>query len=234
MAEITVAICNYNTTVLTNSCIDSYMSYNSHIMSNIVVLDNSDTETFISVNPAIQVLDNTKQTIINFDKVISQFLWNNHLHSNNGSFKHAYSIEYLLNICTTDKLLLLDSDVIVNRTLSFLQSDDIIVSDVQMHLDPIEQPTKNHNKPYLSKSRFLPYIQLINVKKLKENRLHYFDPKRIQGGCSKSADSYDTGASLFEDVSSKNLSWKRIHYSDFITHLGGQSWKHFDKNHICY
>ena len=71
MAEITVAICNYNTTVLTNSCIDSYMSYNSHIMSNIVVLDNSDTETFISVNPAIQVLDNTKQTIINFDKVIS-------------------------------------------------------------------------------------------------------------------------------------------------------------------
>ena len=233
--DLTIAICNFNTTDLTNACINSVIAHIKNINYRIIVLDNSDEIPYInSTCKDVKILDNTKQQLLNFDSALAKFIWNNHAHSNNGSFKHTYSIQYLINICLTKKLLLLDSDVIVNSNLDFIDFDNIVVSDTQLHLQPIEQHTKNYNKPYISKSRFLPYIQLLNCAKLAKEKILYFDPTRIQGGCSKLADYYDTGASLYEDIQKKKLDWRKIDYTRYITHLGGQSWKKYDVNHICY
>lgn len=76
----------------------------------------------------------------------------------NGSLKHAYSIQFLLNICNTEYMLLLDSDVKLINELDFLNYDIskyVTISDIQLH-GKIDK--KKPNIIYTSHSRFLPYI----------------------------------------------------------------------------
>ena len=91
--DLTIAICNFNTTDLTNACIDSVIAHIKNINYRIIVLDNSDEIPYTNATcKDIKILDNTKQQLLNFDNALAKFIWNNHAHSNNGSFKHTYSI----------------------------------------------------------------------------------------------------------------------------------------------
>ena len=57
----TIAICNYNTTELTNACILSIKKNVKSISYKIVILDNSDKEKFLLTkkDDNIKVIDNT-------------------------------------------------------------------------------------------------------------------------------------------------------------------------------
>ena len=207
----TIAICNYNTTELTNACILSIKKNVKSISYKIVILDNSDKEKFLLTkkDDNIKVIDNTQGQFINFKSIINQF--GKAFDETYGSLKHAYSIQFLINICKTQYLILLDSDVIVKKDFDFsCYNDCISVFDI------------GQRKTY--KARALPFIQLFNIELIKKHKLKYFDPNRIRGGLSsKNSAPYDTGASFYEDILKLKLKYKKIDFTDYIFHLRSAS-----------
>ena len=74
---ITVGICNFNTTELTNACIRSIFKKSGTTIKNFIILDNSSKEKFALdedlYRDNLVVLDNTKSQIINFERIIDFF-----------------------------------------------------------------------------------------------------------------------------------------------------------------
>ena len=230
-----IAICNYNTSALTNECISRILSIQQPFSYKMIILDNSDVEKFIlnennqRYDDIIQIIDNTTEKYVNFTKLCDQFIRYDHSHSHNGSFKHAASIQFLFDIITDERLLIVDSDAFLISPISFIDDSFITIADIQQHGEKMGYTyPQNPNKVYLSKTRFVPFIQFFNLKLVRQNKLKFFDPMRIQGGLVAEANSYDTGASFYEDVIKRNLSYKKITYVDYINHLGGRSWTKFD------
>ena len=74
----------------------------------------------------------------------------------------------------------------------------------------------------------MPFLQYFNVHNIRKNSLRYFDQTRItqlKGG----DDTYDTGASFFEDIVTNKLKYETINTGQFIRHLAGGSWKDVDR-----
>ena len=131
--KATIAICNFNTTELTNNCIESIFK-NVYTMSfRVVVLDNSSQQRFALrsslVGRDVQVIDNTKMQVIDFKKMHSGI---NSSTKNFAAFDHTFSMQFLMNVCQTKKLVILDSDTIVVNDFDFLlDNSNAIVSDIQ-------------------------------------------------------------------------------------------------------
>ena len=230
MADITVAICNFNTTELTNACIQSIVIMNRALDIQFTVLDNSNTVAYSldGVNALIKVIDNTKEKFIDFDKLLDNSPFRVSARNTNkfGSFKHAASIQFLLDICTTDKMILCDSDTIAKYKFDFIGSDAVTVADLQKNGTCAYEDERRKNMIYTSKTRFLPYVQLFNVKKMNELSLKYFDYSRIHGVLSPyNGNYYDTGASLYEDCIKQDCKFEVIDYHKYMKHLGQGSWK---------
>lgn len=205
---ITISICNFNTTQLTNNCIKSIFENFKSYPFKIVVLDNSDKYVF-NTKFNVSIIDNTKQQLINFDKIIKKI---SRVYSKNNyaSFKHCYSIQFLLNICNTDKMLLFDSDTKLLKDIDFI--NDNIISAFNIELN---------GKIY----RALPYIQYFNVKMMNMLNIKYFDAYRMHGGFNIINDSiYDTGASFYEDCIKYNAPIQIIDHKCYIWHKKQGSW----------
>ena len=86
----TVAICNFNTTELTNDCIQSIFSNFKSKPFNIVVFDNSDKIPF-TTQFDVRIIDNTHGKYIDFSKATSIFS-SVPSKNNYASLKHAMSI----------------------------------------------------------------------------------------------------------------------------------------------
>lgn len=192
----------------------------------IVVLDNSDQEKFVLDSryvDGVHVIDNTSQKFLHtFDIMRMLSLDKQILMSNRcASLKHCISIDYLISICPTQKLLIVDSDAMVKRKLDFIESDAITVADLETTgvLDK-----RKHPRRYCGFTRFAPYIQLFNVDKMRMLGLKYFDFKRMQG--IDGFRQYDTGASFYEDVVLKAQKYDVIDYTQYIDHLEHGSWKY--------
>ena len=213
LETITVATCNYNTPKLLKACIASAKKYIKSFQPKFVVLDNSDRvklDTHDKIFKGVQILDNTKGAYINFKKIIGVF--GKCFDETHGSLKHAYSIQWLLNTCLTEKMILLDADVILKQDLNFAIYNYASVFDI------------SQRKTY--KQRALPYVQLFNIKEIEKLHIQYFDPTRIRGGTllANSA-KYDTGASFLEDLRAKKASFKQIDFSDYVYHLRSASFE---------
>lgn len=124
-------------------------------------MDNSDKEKFI---PELKcsVIDNTKNSIINFPKILSSLDLNQRIRNNYASLKHAISINFLLECCCTESMMLFDSDIILKKSIDFIDTDFLTIADIEMngHLD------RHNEKTYIGNTRFLPFIQYFNVMKL--------------------------------------------------------------------
>ena len=124
-------------------------------------MDNSDKEKFI---PKLKcsVIDNTNNNIINFPKILSSLDLNQRIRNNYASLKHAISINFLLECCFTESMMLFDSDIILKKSIDFIDTDFLTIADIEMngHLD------RNNEKIYMGNTRFLPFIQYFNVMKL--------------------------------------------------------------------
>ena len=151
--EVTIAICNFNTTELTNNCIKSVIAKVKSFPFKIIVLDNSDVEKFKldpSVNMSVvTVLDNTAGKYIDFNKFVLQ-TFTTRSHNNHGSAKHCFSVQYLINICTTKHMILLDSDTIVKRDLNIVDESIITCADTQ------QRSLDFRRTPYAC--RFTPFV----------------------------------------------------------------------------
>ena len=164
--QIQVSICNFNTTCLTNNCIRSVLSMLDGLDFKIVVLDNSDVMPFsiddsLKTCGLIDVIDNTSRQVVSIDDVIQQKQYkveDRNVMKNYASIMHACSIQFLIDHCNADYMLLLDSDVILRRSLNrlFLDNDDCItVADIQ-GLDGFDNV--RISRPYWGKTRFIPFI----------------------------------------------------------------------------
>ena len=222
---ITIAICNFNTTELTNNCIRSIHSRCKSFQSQFIIFDNSDKIPFQfddRINANVSIIDNTKGKIINFDKIMqmSPYKLMSFNANNFGSLKHACSIQFLLNICQTDYMMLFDSDTVLLNDIDFIDSKYASIADFEEH-----GKIGRNGKLYTSFTRMLPFIQFFNIKLLKNANIKYFDYTRIHGILAPNyGNYYDTGASFYEDLTKNNLPIKRINHTNYIVHLDHGSW----------
>ena len=220
--DITAVICNYNTTQLTNNVIKGLQIFAK--CKHIIVLDNSNKDQFILDktlnNEYIQVIDNTKQKYIQFDNLLQTYKLSELCKTNNyASLKHAMSIQFLLDICITKYCLLCDSDIVIKKKIDFIEDGYSTIAGIEQTGTASQNMNKN-----LGKTRFVPFMQLFNMKMLNLHKIRYFDINRIHG--IEYGMMYDTGASLYEDiVERKQLPYKQVNIEQYITHLGHGSWK---------
>lgn len=210
--ERSVAIVNYNTTMLTEAAIKSLLKHTPYC--HVYVFDNSDKEPFKTKIPNVDVIDNTKGKVVDFEQELAKYP-NKHdkdlKKSNYGSAKHAMSVDKLMEM-VPDGFVLMDSDVLIKEDISSLwdrQTACIGTEDVK------------HNVPLL-----VPFLCWINVSFLKEHHIGYYNGDKMWALSDKEPDCwYDTGAWLLEEVRRKNLPVKYIDIWKYVLHLGHGSWR---------
>ena len=209
-----ICIVHYNTPKLTECTIKSVNKYIKDAY--IYVFDNSDKAPFTAKFDNVEIIDNTKGQIVNFDKWLQKYP--NSRKSvgklnNWASAKHCYSVEKCMEIID-DNFVLLDSDVLIKKDFSNLWNDRYIYCG---------ETSRVLNA---SVKRILPFLCFINVKKCKEKGIHYFNENYMHGlMCTKKtarADYYDTGSAFY--LFTNKLLHKDIKVLDYIVHFKGASW----------
>lgn len=192
-------------------------------------MDNSDSQKFKftdSISHEIQIIDNFKDQTIDFNEVQSKFSNNPVVWTHNASFKHTYSIHWLIDYCRTREvknLLLFDSDTILNAPIDFIDESYITVADISIY---------GHYRN-CGRERFLPFVQYFNIEMMTACNQPYFDPYRMHGGLTAGTENnnYDTGASFYEDCLVKKFPYAAIDFRTYVTHLGHGSWNELRKQH---
>ena len=208
--KVGIVIINYNTNTLVNALIKSIKKNVKSIDYDIVVFDNSTSEKFMCPND-VKLIDNTKNSLINFTKIIKE---TSCVPSSNNyaSYKHAMTVQFLLNILQYDDLVFLDSDILLKRDIDFIDQRFAVIADY---------PGKTTSTP-----RFVPFIMYLNQSKIKSKNIKYLDIYRMHGGANaRNSCIYDTGCSFYEDVVKAKLPVKKINYEEYIVHFGGGSWR---------
>lgn len=207
--KVGIAIINYNTNALVNALIKSIKKNVKSIDYDIVVFDNSTDEKFKCPN-GIKLIDNTKNNLIDFAKNIKETSCVSSA-NNYASYKHAMTVQFLLNTLQYDDLIFLDSDVLLKKDIDFIDQKYAIIADY---------PDKK------IKPRFIPFIMYINKKKIQQKNIKYLDIYRMHGGADEhNSHLYDTGCSFYEDVVEAKLPIKKIIYGKYVVHFGGGSWR---------
>ena len=222
-----VAIVHFNTPELTEACVLSLRKHGGESY-HVTIFDNSDRLPFTAKMENVDVIDNTKGQIIDFDAELAKF---DKAESGSinayGSARHMMSIQKLWDILP-DGFLLLDSDVLIKQDIDFMfQEDQCAVGHLQ---NP--QPGNIFDIP-----RLVPMVCYINVPKCKECGLTYYDPERCWMIHSPRMDDrnnwYDTGASFFEDIHNHKggAHGKRIDIRPLMEHYKKGSWQRNGGNH---
>lgn len=203
-------IIHFNTPELT-ACLCSSIR-KLHKDANIIIFDNSTIRPFENIDVLCDVyIDNTKNQLINFDEEFKNYPIVDSVYKLNkcGSARHCRTVQWLFDNLDTEEFVLLDSDVLLTRKLDFLENKFICSATYEVF-------------PRM-KNRFLPFVTYFNLTKIKENKICYFDEKRMNG-LSKQGDPYDTGASFLEDIVNKKLPYKNINYKNYLVHFRNGSW----------
>ena len=218
-----LAIIHYNTPELTEAAILSLRKHGGDDVK-VVVFDNSDECPFKRRMKGVKCIDNTKGQEIDFGDFLSQYPDREKRYamlSNFGSAKHARSVQELWRILP-EGFVLMESDVIIKKDISFLWMEDYAAAGkVQWH-----QPGNKWDIP-----RLLPMLCWLNVPLLEKYGAKYFDPQRcwaLQKGVMTRGNWYDVGASLLEDIrrTKPELVARNIaNLGDYYSHFGGGSWK---------
>ena len=207
--KVGIAIINYNTNALVNALIKSIKKNVKSVDYDIIVFDNSTNEKFKCPN-GIKLIDNTKNNLIDFAKNIKETSCVPSA-NNYASYKHAMTVQFLLNTLQYDDLIFLDSDVLLKKDIDFIDQKYAIIADY---------PDKK------IKPRFIPFIMYINKKKIQQKNIKYLDIYRMHGGADEhNSHLYDTGCSFYEDVIEARLPIKKIIYGKYVVHFGGGSWR---------
>lgn len=202
-------IVNFNTQQFTEKLI---MSINKFVQdAHIYVFDNSDKCPFVNTFDNVNIIDNTKSQIINFEKFLNRYpkrFCSSAKTNNWASAKHCYTIQKCIDMID-DNFMLLDSDVLIKRDVSELFDDDCIyVSEVLTQGNGLK--------------RVAPFLCYINVQMCKQNNICYFDERYMHGLSNSRCDMYDTGGAFY--INSQNYKHKDININDYAIHYGHGSW----------
>ena len=207
---------NYNTQELTDAMI---LSVNKHTTGcRIYVFDNSDREPFRNSHANVEVIDNTRCQIINWEKWLRKFP-NKYPRVGNdyGSAKHCYSVDLCFDLIP-DGFVLVDSDILVKQDISCLYDEEFVASGMIVS-----------DQHYISIPRLAPYLCYINVPMCREHGIGYFDAAHMwKLTCDNPNRFYDTGAWFLQSVEKRSLPIKRVNISEYMTHLRNGSWRNND------
>lgn len=220
-----VAIVHFNTPELTEACILSLQKHGGEDY-NVYLFDNSDERPFTKEMPGVTILDNTKGQIIDLDKEIEKYPERDAKYGcakgcDFGSDKHMMSVQKLWELIP-DGFLLLDSDVLIRRSVDFMFMEDECAAG---HIGHCSGPGRIE--------RFLPMILWINVPLCVAGGAKFFNPDKawaLHRGASDKRNFWDTGAGLLHDIRTKKpqCHGKRVDIRHLIFHYGNGSWQRND------
>ena len=224
MIQKTVAIIHYNTPELTMAAISSLLK-NGGGPFRVVVFDNSDQRPFEGATN-VQVFDNTKGQIIDFDKELEKYPERDRSIGCTkgcefGSVKHMMTVQKLWELLPQG-FVLMESDILIKKNIDEFFREEYSVYGYCQKAQP-------HN-PF-NIGRMLPMLCWMNVPMLTREGAKYFDPTRtyglLPGGRQNRNNWYDTGAVLLEDILTKRPRLKGYHRDirEFVEHYGSGSWK---------
>lgn len=191
---INIIIIHYNANDSLIKCLESLKQITNPFI--VHLFDNSDETSFIDVDRFnfIKYYDNTKGQLVDFTDKIGKLKF--------ASYTHSKSVQFILDLIKTE-CLLLDSDVILKKDISYLMDNSYSV------ISGIENREQ-------TKTRFLPHLMYLNL----NEQFNFFDESRI----SPFDFNYDTGASLYEDIIKCNKNnYKLINPDDYVIHEKGAS-----------
>lgn len=223
MKQKTVAIIHYNTPELTMAAIGSLLK-NGGGPFRVVVFDNSDTRPFEGATN-VQVFDNTKGQIIDFEKELEKYPERDRSIGcakgcEFGSVKHMITVQKLWELLPQG-FVLMESDILIKKNIDEFFNEQYSVYGYCQKAQP-------HN-PF-NIGRMLPMLCWMNVPMLTREGARYFDPTRtyglLPGGRANRKNWYDTGAALLEDILTKRPRLKGYHRDirEFVEHYGSGSW----------
>lgn len=218
--NIKIVIIHYNTPKLTGCLIDSINKHTRN--AQIYVFDNSNKHCFINVYDNVTVFDNTKGTIIDFNKELKKYKNTDKSlgrFSGFGSFKHCISVDKCFDL-VNDNFVLLDSDVLLKKDIRTICDESKIFVGEIVH----KRIYGDKYPEYPVTPRVLPFMCYINVKKCKENGIRYFNGNYMGGLCygNNVNESYDTGCYFLKET--VKYKYKEIKLDDYIIHFKGGSY----------
>lgn len=215
-----VVITNYNTQKLTEAAIRSLNKCTPDCF--IHVFDNSDSEPFVNEFDNVEVIDNTKGQLIDFEDMLSKYNDKYPCTENNyGSAKHCKTVDYCFDLFPNG-FLLMDSDVLVKKDVSPFFDEGVAWSG---SIDVLR------NRWNCSLPRVLPYLCYLNVKMLNEYGVRYFNGEKMWFLSSVQPNMlYDTGCWFFEECKKLDLPESDISINDYILHLKHGSWCNVDED----
>lgn len=219
---MTVCIVHYNTPKLTSHCIRSLLKH--HPSARVIVFDNSDLRPFDSVccdaiATRIEVIDNTRAQILDFDALLAQFPDKETgpvNKSNYGSYKHCCSVQWLMDHLD-EPFLLMDSDVLIRQRINtFCNPRYAFTGHVVC----------NTRKRFgLEIYRAEPFLCYINTPMLRAAGVTYLNTDYMWALSHQSPNNrYDTGAWFLKDVMDHRLPYRDFDTTPYIAHFGHGSW----------
>lgn len=209
-----VVIVNFNTQRLTDCTI---RSLNKHTPGcSITVFDNSDREPYVNTFDNVEVMDNTKGQIIDFEAMLAAYPNKYPTPENKyGSAKHCKTIDYCFDLFP-DGFLLMDSDILIQKDVTpFFDDGCAWTGSIEMHKD-----RWNVGLP-----RVLPFLTYINVPLCRKHGIRYFNPDKMFALVPDKPDiAYDTGCWFYEACAAAHLPENHIRITDYMLHLRHGSW----------
>lgn len=204
-----IAIVHYNTPELTRAAI---LSVRKHTPGcRFTVFDNSDRRPFEPM-PGVKVIDNTRGQVIDFDAMLERYPGKVDTVNEQGSAKHIASVDYLFDVLP-DGFVLMDSDVLVKRDISFFFDKDVAWTGTIQKEPPFNFMTK----------RLFPFLLWINVPMLRKHGIRFWHEGMVYKLSHNGRPYYDTAGSLLKDCDDAKLPCSQVDIFDYIVHFGGGS-----------
>ena len=228
MKQKEVAIIHFNTPELTEAAVLSIRKHGGGDY-HITIFDNSDKRPFTKRMRGVDVIDNTKGQVINFDAELDKFPYKDRTIGcakgcEFGSAKHMMTVQKLWELLP-EGFVLMESDILLKRDIEEFFAPQYSVYGYWQKAQP--------NNPFHI-GRMLPMLCWMNVPMLRERGAKYFDPERtyglLPGGRSNRNNWYDTGSVLLEDILNHRPHLKGYHRDirEFVEHYGSGSWANND------
>ena len=208
--DFTLITCSYNTPMITETMLKSWLFKHPVEKTNIILMENSTN-------------NETEQMLI----------YNNIPFYRRPKTTHSLGVNEALKLCKTKYALLVDTDVIFNKNI-FPLLDKFISSGYTL----LGERCGNRGQ-YKLFPRIHPWFCFINIDDLNKHNISFHDQDRIDrtnsnqfyGNVPIAIDNentkYDVGATMFEDVYRAGLKIGNAKFNDeWFTHYEGLSWYH--------
>lgn len=205
ISDLTLLTVSFNNNIITGLMIKSFFKQ-LHNETNVVIVDNG------TYKPVDERMKSVFEVVDNFQhKLLPNY--------NQCSKNHCSAVDYVLkNLIKTKWVLLVDNDVFFKPA----------IKDLLLNFDESFDCMGEVGWDDAPPTRLFPYFCLINVEKMKNEKINYFDETRIiedppigkqigPRGPNTHCWYHDTGSSFYEDI--KDI-WKikEIKLNDFIVH----------------